>query len=87
MPCLQLHGDARCAKLNSVIHVVGMLSLVPDFAAESPFDESRELATPPIPTSLVRLQTPSARFQAAYGQSGLEVPCNDATLEISMQLV
>ena len=50
---MQLHGEVPCAKLNSVIHAIGMLSLAPDFAAPGPLDESRELATPRIPTSLV----------------------------------
>ena len=54
--CMQLHGDAPCAKLNSVIHAIGVLSLVPDLAAPLPDDGSAsELATPPIPTSLVRV--------------------------------
>ncbi|KAK9820667.1 hypothetical protein WJX74_003228 [Apatococcus lobatus] len=48
-----LHGDASCAKLNSVIHAVGVLSLVPDLAQVPDDGPANELATPPLPTSLV----------------------------------
>ena len=50
---MQMHGDMPCAKLNSVIRAIGVLSLVPDLAVQGS-DPMSELSAPPIPTSLVR---------------------------------
>ena len=52
--CFQMHGDAPHARLNSVIHAIGLLSLVPDLAQVPDDGSASELATPPLPTSLVR---------------------------------